>query len=173
MRSLLRNQQSVFYKLYKGREEIVDEYGNPTGSYIPLYGPMKAALLCVSPNKGNSEVQQFGTLEDYDRTMTTANICVPIDEDSVLWIDGADTSGPYNYIVKKRAPWKNSIQFAIQKVTVSQYEEKQKAIREAMERKAAVMARREAEPDASHQTESEQWLDQSGDKRAENLSEES
>ena len=172
MRSLLRNQQPVFYKLYEGREEIVDEYGNPTGSYIPLYGPLKAALLCVSANKGNSEVQQFGTLLDYDRTMTTANTCIPIDEDSVLWIDGADTDGPYNYIVKKRAPWKNSIQFAIQRVTVSQYEENQKLIREAMARKAAVMARREAGPDAGHQTELERQLDRRGNKRAESLPEE-
>ena len=30
MRSLLRNQQPVFYKLYEGQEEIIDEYGNPT-----------------------------------------------------------------------------------------------------------------------------------------------
>ncbi len=172
MRSLLRNQQPVFYKLYEGREEIVDEYGNPTGSYIPLYSELKSAMLCVSPNKGNSEVQQFGTLEDYDRTMTTADTGVPIDEDSVLWVDGADTDGPYNYIVKKRAPWKNSIQFAIQRVTVSQYEEKQKAVREAMARKAAVMAKKEAGPDAHHQTEPEQQLDQSGNKRAESLPEE-
>lgn len=29
MRNLLRNQQPVFYKLYEGQEEIVDEWGNP------------------------------------------------------------------------------------------------------------------------------------------------
>lgn len=131
MRSLLRNQQPVFYKLYEGREEIVDEYGNPTGSYIPLYGPLKAALLCVSPNKGSSEVEQFGSLEDYDRTMTTADADCEIDEDAVLWVDGADTDGPYTHVVKKKAIWKNSAQYAIKSVDVSEYEAEQSLIQAA------------------------------------------
>lgn len=119
MRSLLRNQQPVFYKLYEGQEEIIDEYGNATGSFIPIYSELKSAMLCVSPNKGNSEVEQFGSFEDYDRTMTTADHKCPIDENSVLWLDGADTNGPWNYIVKQKAPWKNSTSYAIKRVTVS------------------------------------------------------
>lgn len=142
MRSLLRNQQPVFFKLYEGEEEIVDEYGNPTGSFLPVYSSLKSAMLCVSPNKGNSEVQQFGSLEDYDRTMTTADTKVTIDENSVLWVDGANTNGPYNYIVKRRAPWKNSIQFAIQQVKVSDYNDRQKRIRELEEMKAKFEAAR-------------------------------
>lgn len=121
MRSLLRNQQPVFFRLYKGQEEIVDQYGNATGSYVPVYGELMSAMLCVSPNKGSTESEQFGTLVDYDRTMTTADTSVLIDEDAVLWIDGADTNGAWNYIVKKRAPWKNSVQFAISRVSVSAY----------------------------------------------------
>lgn len=121
MRNLARNTQPVFYRLYEGEEEIIDEYGNATGSYVPKYGDLKSALLCVSPNKGTSEVEQFGSIEDYDRTMTTADPKCPIDENSVLWVDGADTSGPYNYIVKRKSPWKNSTQYAIKQVTVSQY----------------------------------------------------
>lgn len=120
MRSLLRNQQPVFYKLYVGDEEIVDEYGNPTGSYIPKYGELMSTMMCVSPNKGNSEVQMFGSLEDYDRTMTTADTSVLIDEDSILWLDGIDTHGPHNAIVRRKAPWKNSVSFAIKNVAVSQ-----------------------------------------------------
>lgn len=142
MRSLLRNQQPVFFKLYEGEDEIVDEYGNPTGSFLPVYSSLKSAMLCVSPNKGNSEVQQFGSLEDYDRTMTTADTKVAIDENSVLWVDGANTEGPYNYIVKRRAPWKNSVQFAIQQVKVSDYNDRQKRIRELEEMKAKFEAAR-------------------------------
>ena len=118
MRSLRRNQQPVFFKLYEGEEEIIDEYGNATGSYIPIYGSLKSTMLCVSPNKGNSEVEQFGSLEDYDRTITTADTSCQIDENTVLWVDGADTRGPYNAVVRRRAPWKNSIQFAIKMVEV-------------------------------------------------------
>lgn len=122
MRSLLRNQQPVFYKLFEGEKEIIDQYGNSTGSYAPVYGELKSAMMSVSPNKGSTEVEQFGTLLNYDRTMTTADINVPIDENTVLWLDGADTNGPWNYVVTKRAPWKNSIQFAVSRVNVSTVE---------------------------------------------------
>lgn len=138
MRSLLRNQQPVFYKLYEGQEEIIDQDGNSTGSYLPKYSALKSAMLCVSPNKGNSEVEQFGSFADYDRTMTSADVKLPIDENTVLWVDGADTSGPWNFIVKKVAPWKNSIQYAIQQVTVSQYQAEQETIAAALERKKQI-----------------------------------
>jgi len=119
MRSLLRNQQPVFFRNYEGEEEIIDEHGNLTGSFVSKYSELKSAMLTVSPNKGNSEVEMFGSLEDYDRTANTADTSVEIDENSILWVDNADTNGPHNYIVKRRAPWKNSVSFAIKKVEVS------------------------------------------------------
>ena len=122
MRDLKRNTQRVYFKLYLGDQEIIDQYGNATGSYIPIYSDLMYADLVVSPNKGSVDQEQFGSLMEYDRTMTTANTSVLIDEHSVLWLDGADTSGPWNYEVKKRAPWKNSIQYAISQATVGAYE---------------------------------------------------
>ena len=80
--------------------------------YMPIYGDFQSAMLCVSPNKGSSEVEQFGSLADYDRTMTTADINCQIDENAVLWINGADTNGPWNAIVRLKATWKNSVQYA-------------------------------------------------------------
>ena len=159
MRSLLRNQQPVFFKLLQGQEEIVDEYGNPTGSYIPIYSELKSAMLCVSPNKGSSEVEQFGSLEDYDQTMTTSDTTCEIDEDSVLWVDGADTDGPYTHIVKRRAPWKNSIQYAIKRVEISEYEAEQKLFAEAKQY-------------ANHQAKTEYAVNQPGVEGTESVSEE-
>ena len=159
MRSLKRNQQKIYYKLLIGQEEIVDEYGNNTGSFIPIYGDLKTADICVSPNKGSSEVEQFGSLEDYDRTATTADITCDIDEDSVLWVDGADTEGPYNYIVKLVAPWKNSISFAIKQVEVSEYEAEQKLFAEAKQY-------------ANHQAKTEYAVNQPGVEGTESVSEE-
>lgn len=95
-------------------------------------------MLCVSPNKGSSEVEQFGSMEDYDRTATTADPKCPIDENAVLWVDGADTDGPWNYIVKEVGRWKNSTQYAIKKVTVSQYEAQQAEIEQAKARVAPI-----------------------------------
>lgn len=120
MRNLRRNLSTVFFKLYEGQSEILDAWGNPTGSFENKYGYLQSANLCVSPNKGSSEADMFGSLEDYDRTMTTAETGCSIDESAILWLDGQPTDGPHNYIVKKRAPWKNSVAFAIKRVTVSE-----------------------------------------------------
>lgn len=143
MRDLYANTSLVYYKQYLRQEEILDEYGNNTGSYIPIYGELKCARLCVSPNKGNAEYQQFGTLEDYDKTMTTSNTNVEINENSILWIDDADTKGPYNYVVKAKSSWKNSVQFAIKKVTISEYQEEQKKFEMAKQMKVASIQRNE------------------------------
>lgn len=148
MRSLLRNQQPVFFRLYEGEEEVVDQYGNSTGSYVPVYGELMSAMMCVSPNKGTAESEQFGTLLEYDRTMTTSDTRVKIDENAVLWVDNADTNGPWNYVVKKRAPWKNSVQFAISQVTVGAYREYEELVQKLMEAKAVIA-------DAENQSESE------------------
>lgn len=120
MRDLRRNTCVVWFKRYDGQTEILDEWGNPTGSFESKYGPLRSARLCVSPNKGSSETDMFGSLEDYDRTMTTADTACPIDEQAVIWLDGQPTDGPHNYIVKRRAPWKNSVAYAIKRVTVSE-----------------------------------------------------
>lgn len=146
MRDLLRNTQTVFFRMYEGEEEIIDQYGNLTGSSVPMYGELMSARLCVSPNKGATETEQFGSLMDYDRTMTTADTSVMIDENAVLWLDGADTNGPWNYQVKKRAPWKNSIQFAVKQVTVSAYNE----YKSLVEARAKAM---EVTPNAENQLE--------------------
>lgn len=140
MRNLQRNLEPVFYKLYLGEEEILDQYGNSTGLYLPKYSDIKSTMMCVSPNKGSTEVYQFGTLLDYDRTMTTADTECEIDEDDILWIGDIDTDGPYNAIVKMKAKWKNSVQYAIKHVTISEYEKKQKLVQQAKEMKQRVVS---------------------------------
>ena len=78
-------------------------------------------MLSVSANKGTSETDMFGTLADYDRTMNTSDCTVPIDENSILWVDNADTDGPHNYVVTKRSmSISGFLSFTINQVTVSQ-----------------------------------------------------
>lgn len=146
-------------------EELVDEFGNSLGSYLPIYSALKSAMLCVSPNKGNSEVEQFGSLEDYDRNGNHRDTACQIDEVLFLWVDGADTDGPYNYIVKRKAPWKNSIQYAIKKVSVSEYEAEQKLFDRKAEIEAAMLS-------AKDQTEAEHGLDQPSVEGSQGVSEE-
>lgn len=119
MQNIQRNTSKVWYKVYLGQTEIIDEYGNPTGSVSDNYGPLQSAQMVVSPNKGDAALEMFGTLLDYDRALATADISCPIDEQTVLWLDNAPTSGPYTHYVKRRAPWKNSLVFAVKQVEVT------------------------------------------------------
>lgn len=134
--------------MYEGEEELIDEWGNSTGEYAPKYGPLKSAMLCVSPNKGTSETEQFGSTEQYDRTVTTADTSLEIDENTILWVDGADTSGPWNYEVKAVARWKNSLQLAIAKVDVRVYEATKQKMDAAANMKAK-MAEKSAESEVT------------------------
>ena len=120
MQNLARNMSTVWYKVYTGQQEIVDADGNKTGSFQDTYGPLQSAQLMVSPNKGDAALELFGTLLDYDRSLVSADISLPIDEQTILWLDGAPTTGPYTHYVKRRAPWKNSVVFAAKQVEVSQ-----------------------------------------------------
>ena len=119
MLNLTRNTSAVTYALYTGKTEIIDEYGNKTGSFEPTYSAQVSTSMYVSAGKGDATLEAFGTLTDYDRVMSTSDTSCPINEYSILWLDGADTTGPNNYYVKKRAPWKNSIAFAIKEVEIS------------------------------------------------------
>ena len=119
MMNLARNTFTVWFQVYQGEQEIVDEYGNKTGSFAPSYGTLQSAQMVVSPNRGDASLEMFGTLLDYDRTVSTADTTCPINEQTILWLDGASTDGPYTHYVKQRAPWKNSLVFAVKQVEVS------------------------------------------------------
>lgn len=119
MRNLKRNLTEIYYKMYQGEKEILDDEGYRTGEYTTGYSELRSCRISVSGNKGNSENEQFGKNLDYDRTMITADMDCEIDEHSVLWID-TDVDGPYNFIVKKRSVTFNQIQFAIKQVDVNE-----------------------------------------------------
>lgn len=117
--NLARNTFPVWFQVYEGETELLDEYGEKTGSFVPSYGPLQSAQMMVSPNRGDATLEMFGTLLDYDRTLSTADITCPINEQTVLWLDGVSTDEPYTHYVKRRAPWKNSLVFAVKQVEVS------------------------------------------------------
>ncbi len=116
MRSLRRNQQTVWYSLLNVSVGE-DEWGNTED--IKTYGEPIAVRASVSANKGEVSQQAFGTELDYDREMTTHDMNCPIDEYSHLWIDGRNISDTHNYIVTAVSKSLNCIRYAIKKVNVS------------------------------------------------------
>lgn len=123
MRNLARNQQKIYYKLYHGTEEIVNDEGYATGNQRPIYGELNSVDISVSANKGNTEATAFGTNLDYDKTLSTADTNCEIDENTILWIENdpnkAITPDPYDYIVLRKAKSINQVLYAIKKVDVS------------------------------------------------------
>lgn len=119
MTNLNANAFPVSFKPYVGKTELLDEWGNKTGSFEAEYGDLQTTSLIVSANKGRLEYELFGSYEGYDRTMITFDRTCQIGEHSALWLDDADTSKPHNFVVVRVAPWKNGIAYAIRKVDLS------------------------------------------------------
>ena len=138
MRTLSRNKTHFYYCLFTGHTEIVDEYGNATGEPIPSYGSPVLTYANISPATGQSNTEQFGNLDNYDKVIVLDDTNCPIDENSVLFIDKEPeyagvttydtTTTPYtettvsvpayNYIVKRVAKSLNSVSIAVRKVDV-------------------------------------------------------
>ena len=139
MKCLKRNQRPFWYCLYKGEIPILDEYGNESGETIVTYEDEVELSANISQATGQSNTEQFGNLENYDKVIVTDWIDCPIDENSVLFIDkepewkdaeyneqtaitvtGATVKVPvYDYTVRRVAKSLNSISIAVSKVKVS------------------------------------------------------
>lgn len=128
-----RNKSAFFYALYVGKEQGVDDYGNPTGGVDVSYGDPQEFKANISAAKGETQTRQFGESENYDKVIVMGSDAPPIDEYSILWVDtvpqlddkGALTLNeegeaitPHDYIVKKVARSLNSVSIAISKVNV-------------------------------------------------------
>ena len=124
MRGMLRNQHKFWYVLYKGKEPVVDEYGNETGESKVAYESPVSMKASISSAFGSSQIEQFGSLDTYDKVIITHDMKCPIDENSVLFIDKepaymADGTPLYDYVVKRVARSLNNISYAVSKVKVS------------------------------------------------------
>lgn len=95
MRTLARNKQSIYYSLYVGKEDIIDENGDLTGSFNLVYTNPRKLEINVSASKGTSDMEQFGISESYTKTMVTDDINCLINEHSKLWV-GFGTINAFN-----------------------------------------------------------------------------
>lgn len=119
MRELERNKITIYYALFDKNEPILDDDGNDTGEERPTYFAPVELRINVSPALGESATRQFGTTVDYDRTLVICDTTLPVDEQTVFWIDETDTSKAFDYTVKKVAKSLNSLLIAVKKVEVS------------------------------------------------------
>ena len=123
MRTLERNKQSFYYAIFLDKKEIIDDYGRHTAEYKTSYSPWKPFKANISPARGESEAELFGTDVQYDRVFVTDDINCDINENTVLAIDiapnvreTADVLPIFDYVVTKKAKSLNSISYAVAKV---------------------------------------------------------
>lgn len=110
MRSLERNKQEIKYSLYKGKIELSDDNGLPTGDFVPSYDLPKSYKLNVSANSANAGIENFGIGLNYTHVLSTTDMSCPINEESLIWYKGT------KYCVVKVSKSLNSILFAIKEV---------------------------------------------------------
>ena len=124
MKVMERNKSTFYYMLYVRTENLEDAEGYETGEKKVVYDEAVSMRANISPATGQSNVEQFGNLENYDKVIVTDDLTCPIDENSVLFIDKSpayDEEGNplYDYTVKRVAKSLNSISIAVSKVKVS------------------------------------------------------
>lgn len=88
MRSLERNKSTFYYALRDWETEETDEFGNQE----VVYKPFVRMRAHISPASGTTAIEQFGYNIRYDKVIVTTEMDCPIDEDTVLLIDGADNA---------------------------------------------------------------------------------
>lgn len=126
MRRVNKNCSVFWYANFERNEMITDDVtGYHTGEKTAVYSKPVKGFENISPAKGESQIEQFGSYEDYSKVILTYDINYPMDENSILWVDKdpmLDTSGnatvPHDYIVTHVAKSLNTKAYAINKVKV-------------------------------------------------------
>lgn len=116
MRSLQRNMRTLYYATPQGTESLLDEYGNDTLEQKTVYSEPTKLNANVSANVGQDDINVFGSLTEYHRTISYCGSHCPLVEGSIVWF-GVDISKPHNYIVVKVADSKNGFLIALREVS--------------------------------------------------------
>ena len=118
MRSLNRNETTIYYALYNGKTEEVDADGLYTGVVVAAYKAPVSIRASVSAARGTSDIDLFGVNTNYTKTVIVDDMSCPIDEHSRLWI-GTTPAHPHNYEVVLVARSLNHITYAVKQVDFS------------------------------------------------------
>jgi hypothetical protein len=100
---------------------LKDADGNYTGETAVVYSAPVECKAHISPATGQSTQEMFGNLTDYDRVILSDDTSLPIDENTVLFIDHEPTDGArgYDYTVRRVAKSINFVAIAVRKVDVT------------------------------------------------------
>lgn len=137
MRSLMKNQQKLYYATYYG--QITEYYRDSDGNiiYDEIDGEQIPKIKCeragynnpvpfdinVSAGKGTAQEEVFGVSLDYTKTISTSDMDLPISETSLIWFetepnynaDGTVNESSADYSVVGIAKSLNNVVYALKK----------------------------------------------------------
>ena len=102
MRCLERNKRPLWYALRVGEEETVDGFGHPTGEVKPVYGEPRELRIFQQDGAGAYGINAYGTASVCDKILVTSDMELPIDEETVFWIDAVPADNgtvPHDYVM--------------------------------------------------------------------------
>ena len=97
MRTVQRNKRAIWYALYNGVTEVVDDDGNYTGEQEVSYSEPIQAKMNVSGGRGQSEIELFGVDNPFTRTAVTDDLTTPFTTDTIFWFEADPETDPHNY----------------------------------------------------------------------------
>ena len=131
MIALNRNKQQIWYALFTGEQEEIDDYGQHTGRFAPTYTAPISTAMNVREARGESFLAPNGIETEYSRRLVTCDMNCPLDIDTILWLDrepyvSVEEDGetvikciPHNYVISGVAKSINNITYYAKEVNVS------------------------------------------------------
>ncbi len=86
MRSLKKNQRDMYFSLYDEEIPIVNDRGELELETMAGYSNPVIFHANLSAGKSNAEESPFGKDVSYDRIISTCDMDLPIDENSIIWV---------------------------------------------------------------------------------------
>lgn len=120
MRTVQRNKRTIYYALYQGVTDVVDDDGNYTGEQTVSYSAPVEAKMNVSGGRGQAEIDLFGIDNPFTRTAVTGDLTTQFDTDTVFWfgVTPGETAEevPHNYRCTGVARTVNQVVIALAEV---------------------------------------------------------
>ena len=119
MRTLQRNKRTIWYALYNGVAEVVDEDGNYTGEQEVSYSESIQARMNVSGGRGQAEIELFGVDNPFTRTAVTDDLDTMFNTDTIFWFEADPLTDPHNYRCTGVARTINQVVIALAELDVT------------------------------------------------------
>lgn len=120
MRLLRKNQKTISYQNYIGKEPVVNKEGFETGEYEVKYTEKRTLKCTITPRSntntninGNTFPGYIGNLTSYEKIILTTDMETGINENTLLFID--QTTEP-DYKVSALSKCKTHMAFAVEKI---------------------------------------------------------